>query len=108
MTTLRSTIYIGDNTHICEVIGLEDHLGVTQTDATVTVTSIVDSDDEAVAGVSVPITLTHVSSGTYRGTLPHGASFVERRRYYATFKAIGAQGYRAEWTETLIARTRVA
>jgi hypothetical protein len=106
--TTHSTIYVGENTHILEVVNLMDHLDAVQTDATVTVTAIVDSAGSAVSGVTVPITLNHVSAGLYRATLPHGGGFTAGRKYRATFKAVGSQGFRGEWVETLIAKVRAA
>lgn len=106
--TTHSAIYVGDNTHVLEVVDLQDHLGVVQTDAAVQVTSVLDSAGAAVAGVSVPIVLNHIGSGLYRNTLPHGGAFVAGRKYAATFKAVGSQGFRAEWIESLIAKVRAA
>lgn len=106
--TTHSTIYVGDNTHVLEVAELQDNLGVAETAATVTVTAVLDSTGAAVSGVTVPITLPHIAAGTYRATLPHGGAFLAGRLYSVTFKAVGSQSFRAQWTETLVAKERAA
>jgi hypothetical protein len=102
----HSTIFVDDNTHVLELVGLVDNLGAVQTDATVKVTAVVDQNGLAVTGVTVPITLPHIGSGLYRAILPAGGSFHAGRRYNATFSAIGTQGYHGQWEETVVAQTR--
>jgi hypothetical protein len=104
----QSTLYIGNNTHVLEVLGLQDHVGTEQSDAIVQLLSITASDGSAVSGVSVPIVLAHISNGDYRNTLPAGGAFVAGRKYTATFHAAGSQGFVGEWTESLIAKRRAA
>lgn len=113
--TTHSSLYVGDNTHVIEALGpngqggLQDHLGVVQTDATVTMTALVDKRTGAtVTGVTLPLAIPHVAAGLYRATIAHGLSIVVGRTYLATIKAIGSQGFRAEWVETLIAEVRRA
>lgn len=106
--TAHSTIFVGDNTHIVEVADLQDNLGVVETAATVTMTAVVDADGVAVSGVTVPLSIPHIAAGTYRATLPHGGAFVAGRQYRATIKAVGSQSFRAQWTETLVAKVRAA
>jgi hypothetical protein len=106
--TAHSSIYVGDNTHIVEVVDLQDNLGVVETAATVQMVSVLDRLGVAVSGVTVPLALAHIASGTYRATLPHGGAFVAGQIYKAKITAVGSQSFRAEWVETLIARTRAA
>jgi hypothetical protein len=105
----HSALYVGDNTHVVEVIDLQDHLGVVQIDATVQMTALVDAaTGAAVSGVTVPLSMPHVALGLYRAVLPHGLSITARRKYHATIKAVGSQGFRAEWVEVLMAQVRHA
>ena len=105
----HSALYVGDNTHIVEVVDLQDHLGNVQTDATVQMTALVDAlTGAAVSGVSLPLAIPHVAAGLYRATLAHGLVLTARRKYNATIKAIGSQGFRAEWQEVLLAQVRRA
>lgn len=104
----HSALHVG-STHILEVEGLKDHLDAVQTDATVELVSLTDKrTGAAVAGVTVPLAMPHVSSGLYRATLPHGAVLTAGRVYEGLFRAVGIQGFRAEWIETLIASVREA
>lgn len=103
----HSTLYVGDNTHVVEVVGLQDQDGVVETAATVQLTALIDAKTgEAVTGVVLPLSMPHVSAGLYRATLPHGLSAVAGRKYVATIKATGSQSFRAQWTESLVAKTR--
>lgn len=105
----HSTLYVNDNTHVVELVDLTDHLGSVQTNATVEMTSLVDrSTGAVVTGVTVPLSMPHIAAGLYRATLPHGLSVQAGRAYIATVKAVGAQGFRGEWRETLIAEVRRA
>ena len=105
----HSALYVGDNTHLVEVKDLKDNDGVVQTDATVQLTALVDKlTGDAVTGVTLPLSMPHVSSGLYRATLPHGLSATAGLLYLATIKAIGSQSFRAEWVETLVAQARAA
>jgi hypothetical protein len=105
----HSVLYIGDNTHVVELVDLVDHLDVVQTDANVQMTALVDKiTGETVTGVTLPLDMLHVAAGLYRATLPHALSATVGRTYLATIKAVGSQGFRGEWIETLIARARAA
>lgn len=104
----HSTLYVGDNTHLVEVVDLKDHADAVQTDATVQMTALVDSEGTTVTGVTLPLAMPHVAAGLYRATVPHGLSVVVGAIYRATIKAVGSQGFRAEWTERLVAKTRAA
>jgi hypothetical protein len=102
----HSTIYVG-NTSVAEVSGLEDHDGVVQTDASVTMTALVDRrTGEAVSGVSLPLTLNHIAAGTYQGVISNAVAIVAERWYEATFVAVSSAGYRAEWVEKVRATAR--
>lgn len=102
-----SVVHIGDNSHVVEVEDLKDLDGTVQTDATVTLTALTEKvSGDTVSNVTLPLTLTHVSSGLYRGVVPYNAGFEEGKFYDATIKAVGSQGYRAQWTETLKAKKR--
>jgi hypothetical protein len=105
----HSALYVGDNTHLVEVKDLKDNDGAVQTDATVQLTALVDKlTGDAVTGVTLPLSMPHVSAGLYRATLPHGLSVTAGQLYLATIKAIGSQSFRAEWVETLVAQVRAA
>jgi hypothetical protein len=58
--------------------------------------------------VSFPLPLAHTSDGTYQTIIPYGAIFLAGHTYEAVVLAIGSQGYRAQWTEKLIAKVRRA
>lgn len=105
---IHSSIYVGDNTHIVEVVELEDYLGVPQLDATVSMTAVIDSHGVAVSGVTVPLSLVHQGDALYRAVLPVGGAFVQGRVYRATIKATSVNGYKAEWVERLVAKVRAA
>lgn len=103
-----SALYVG-NTSIIELDGLADQDGVYQNDATVTLQSLVDKrTGDAVSGVTVPLTLSYVSSsnGRYRGTIPHDAGVTAGGVYIATILAISSAGQRAQWTEEVLAQVR--
>lgn len=102
----HSSIYL-DNDHVVVVQSLTDQDGVAVTDATVTVESIVDNRGTAVTGVSFPISLSHESAGTYEGSLPKEIQIREGRIYKAHIRAV-ADGKQAQWTESLVAKTRAA
>ncbi len=103
----HSTLYVGDNTHVVEVVGLQDQDGVIETAANVQLTALVDAKTgTAVTGITLPLSMPHVAAGLYRATLAHGLSAVAGRLYIATIKATGSQSFRGEWTETLIAKQR--
>ena len=101
----HSIVYIGDNSHILRLVGLVDETGEPQESATVQVTAIQRHNlNTNVPGISLPITLNHVSGGNYEGQLSHEADF-SRGVYIATFVA-ESDGLHAEWRETLIAVAR--
>lgn len=103
----HSVLYVGDNTHIVELIDLRDHLGAVQLDASVSLTDLIDAKSgDDVAGVTLPLSMLHVADGLYRAILPYNITIAEGRKYYATIKAVGSQGFRGEWRETLIADVR--
>lgn len=103
----HSSLYVGDNTHVVEVVDLQDSTGTVDTAATVQLTALVDArTGTTVSGVSLPLAMPHVSAGLYRATLPHGLGITAGRLYRATIKAEGSQNFRAEWQETLIAQVR--
>jgi hypothetical protein len=102
-----SAIYVGDNTHIVEVLELEDNLGEPELNATVEMTALVDvATSEAVTGVTLPLALAHVSGGNYQGIIDPGMDIVAGRKYAATISAVGSQDFHAEWTEILLAQVR--
>lgn len=105
----HSTLYVGDNTHLVELVGLEDSDGTVDTGATVELTALVDArTGDTVTGVTLPLAMAHVSAGLYRATLPHGLSATAGRKYLATIRASGSQNFEGEWTEVLIAKRRAA
>jgi hypothetical protein len=105
----HSTLYVGDNTHVLELVDLQDNEGAVQTDATVQLTALVDAQTgAAVTGVTLPLSMPHVSGGLYRAILPHGLSVRAGHIYSATIKALGTQSFRAEWVERLLAQERAA
>jgi hypothetical protein len=105
----HSTVYVGNNTNLAELLDLKDEDGNVITNALVELESVIDRrTGQAVSGISVPATLTHVGNGAYRGSLAAGAGFVAGRIYEAQFVAFGGGGQVAEWIETLIAKRRAA
>lgn len=102
----HSSIYTGTNTHMVQVLSLVDSDGNAQTDATVQLVSITDASGNVVSGLTFPIPLAHVSSGNYRAVIPTGGAFSANKKYTARITAVGSQGYRADWSETLVAKTR--
>lgn len=104
----HSTVYVG-NTNLAELLDLKDEQGNVVTNALVELESVIDRrTGQAVAGLAVPATLTHVGNGAYRGSLAAGTGFVPGRIYEARLVAFGGGGQVAEWTETLIAKRRAA
>ena len=110
MSAAPSAIYIGDNTHVVEVLALEDNLGVAQLDATVSMTAIVDAVtmEDASGTQTLPLGLQHAGSGNYRATIDPGLAITASRKYLATIKAVGTQGFKAQWEEVLLAQVRRA
>jgi hypothetical protein len=107
MATKSSSVYVGENTHVVEVVGLKDHEDNVQTDAVVTLVSIVDkATGEELAGVNVPCVLTHIGEGLYQERFT--AEFVVGGVYEATITAVSSSGIEAEWSETLVAKKRRA
>lgn len=105
----HSTIYVGENTHVVEVLNLRDNLGNVQSDAVVQVVSVRrQGSTEDVEGLTLPIPLAHVEGGDYRAIIPHGADFRANRTYELGIQAMGSQGYFAEWSEKLLAVVRRA
>jgi hypothetical protein len=103
----HSTLFVGNTSYI-EVTGLADRDGEYQNDATVTMESLTDLRGTAVSGVTVPLALTYIpaSNGDYRGTIPAAVAVNADRKYLATVKALGSQGFTFLAVETVIAATR--
>lgn len=106
----NSYLYI-DNTGVVKLLNLRDHNEVPQNDATVTLVSLVDrSTGIDIAGVSLPLTLDYVASsnGDYGGLLPHNVQVSVGQILEAKVEALGSQGYRGSWTETVRVKKRVS
>lgn len=101
-----SFIYV-NNDSLIVLKRLTDRNGVPVTTATVTLESLVDNDGNAVDGVMVPGTLNHTSDGNYELLVARTAGVVAGQTYYATVRALYS-GLQGEWTETVIAKRRIA
>lgn len=107
MTTPKhSNLYVGNNTHVIELVDLKDPDGNLVSSASVSMTELLDSDGAAVAGVTPPIAMSLVSAGYYRGTLPDGLTLTVGDLYFARVKATSG-GFKYDARETLIAKVRV-
>jgi len=79
-------LYVG-NTTILELQELTNSVaGSAVTTATVTAT-LTDAAGDEVAGQTWPVTLSHVSAGTYRATLENDLTLTANRAYIATIDA---------------------
>lgn len=102
----HSEFYVGnDHAVVLEGLALDD--GTVVTDAVVTVEEIVDSAGNAVSGETLPITLAHESSGTYKGSIAAALEIVAGEAYEATIKAV-SNGITGTWQETLLGKIRRA
>lgn len=100
----RNVVYVG-NDNVCELTDLRN--GVTEqaiTDATVTL-ALYDRAGVAVVG---PVTMPHVSAGTYRGGIDDGVALMVGTRYRAQIIAQTAYGLRAQFDIPVWALPRVA
>ena len=98
-------IYI-DNNAVVELRSLTNSItGLADTGATVTVT-ITDSAGNSVAGETWPVSLNHVSDGTYRGTLSSSMVLKPDSFYIAVIDATGSGGEVGEWNCKVIAQDR--
>lgn len=103
MPTSNSSISVGSSV-VAEVVGLRDHNGVYQNDATVELLSLVHrATGEAVGGLTLPITLDYVadSNGNYEAQLPYDMDIKVGDILEATFRAISSSNYRKQWTEVV-------
>lgn len=96
------------NTMILELEELTNSVtGLADTGATVTAT-LYDSGGDEVATDSNgwPVTLSHVSAGTYRATLPHDIGVTAGKIYYAYVDVIGTGGAVGHWEDVVRVYTR--
>ncbi len=105
----HSTIYVG-NTAIIQLDGLADSDGSYVNDATVTLQSLTDSSGDAVPGLTTPLSMGYVASsnGKYQALIPHAVELIAGQVYVAMVRATSTEGWRAEWSETLLAKARTA
>jgi hypothetical protein len=88
------TLYI-DNSNVIELRELKNSAtGAADTGATVSVT-VKDSAGDNVAGETWPVSLTHASGGTYRGTLSDAVELVEGAVYTSVVSVTGSGGQKA-------------
>ena len=96
-------LYLGSD-NIVEVRNLTNQAtGVIDTGASV-VCTLTDRSGNEVAGATWPVSLTHVSAGTYRAVLPDDLVLIDKRRYIATIVATGSGGDKKTWRDDVETR----
>lgn len=99
-------IYIG-NTTVIELVALTNSTTDTAiTDATVTVTLVDKRLKQSVSGQSWPLSMTHVSGGTYRGTIENDVVISDQREYEAVVTATASGVGAATWRPRVNALVR--
>lgn len=101
-----SGLYIGSDS-ILMLQGLVNRDGEPVTDAEVTLETFVDAAGLPVAGISLPLTLLHVSDGDYEAAIPDEIGLMAGHVYKATVRADRASIVKT-WTETVLALRAVA
>jgi hypothetical protein len=97
-------IYIG-NTAIIELQDLTNAVTeLPETSATVT-TTLYDAAGVEVSGQTWPLSMSHVSAGTYRATLDHDLVLTANRQYVAHVDA-GISGVIGHWELPVRAKVR--
>ena len=103
MTT--SSIYLGNNT-VVELQSLTNSAtNVVDTAATVTCT-VKDRAGVAVSGHTWPVSMPHVSAGTYRAVLDSDLGIVKGRSYTVEVDAVGTGGEVGHWECVVVAGAR--
>lgn len=106
MAATHSTIAVGSTT-LVKVNGLRDSDGNYQNNATVTIESLTERvSGDAVSGISVPFTLTYVTSsnGDYRGEIPETLGVTDGGQYIAVLRAELSTGQVKQWSEHIRAQ----
>ena len=86
--------------NIIELRGLKNATsGQAITTATVSITLTEKITGTAVSGVTWPLSLTHVASGTYRGNIPDDAVLNRALSYIGTIIADNGVNQHREWCE---------
>lgn len=97
-------IYIG-NTSVIELQDLTNAVTeLPETTATVTVT-VYDAAGAQVTGETWPLSMTHISAGTYRATLPDDLVLTANRQYVAHVDA-DISGVIGHWEKPVRAKVR--
>lgn len=103
----KLTLYVG-NSNVIELQELTNSVtGLPDTGATVLVTlkrgtALVSTP----SAVEWPVTMSHVSSGTYRATLDEDIGITAGLRYTAEITAVGSGGQTGYWEVPVFAKTR--
>ena len=93
---MKLTLRLG-STNVIAVTGLKNSVtGVVDTGATVTAT-IIDANDQPVAGETWPKALPHATAGTYRASISHELEVCPRATYLALVRAVGSGGEVRQW-----------
>jgi hypothetical protein len=94
--------YVGSSM-VVELQGLQDTLTETPVTTALVQATLLDTNGNVVAGESWPLTLAHVSAGTYRGVASYVVSVKEKARYTCRVTAaIG--GIHRRWDIPVTAR----
>lgn len=102
---MTDAIYI-NNDNVLELQTLTDALTSTAiTDATVTVT-LLDAAGDEVYGQNWPVTMTHISAGTYRATLEDGLVLSLHEEYTARIDVDAGGDNIGQWDFPLVAEKR--
>lgn len=104
---MHSSLYIG-NSSVVTVSDLRSATtGDLVTGATVQATGLTTARGASVSGITLPLALSEVSAGQYRGSIPATVDIKANRLYLLTVTAESA-GVTGQWVETLVAQTRSA
>lgn len=98
-------IWYNGSDHVLEVGPVKDIDGTAQTDASVSVTDILDENGDSVSGITFPSTGSHTSGGVYRVPLSKDLSVVPSRDYTAKGTVTLASGKVLQFRHTWPAQT---
>lgn len=104
---MSATVYFYQNDMLLRLTGLTDINGDAIEDATVELVSLLDCDDETPDGITLPLTLTHQSAGTYEATVDDELDVEPGDVYTGKIVATSASG-RGTWFEEIVVRRRTA
>ena len=102
---MREKLYI-NNSNVVELRSLTNSVtGSADTGATVRVT-IYDDRDDAISGETWPVSMSHVSAGTYRATLSSALVLTHNGKYTAVVTVAGTGGEVGSFRQLLVALQR--